>query len=207
MRLVSAIYQGCYPFDHYFPNVEEISTVNPDDLREGDVLIVWGGGDISPTLYNKRVSRYTGASDKLSNRDCIEWDLMKRAKELGCAIIGICRGGQMLTALAGGYLIQHVNNHSGNHMVKTVDHQLIMVNSIHHQMMMPADSDHEVVAWSSEVLSNVHIDEDNDVPVDQEPEFIYYPGLKGFASQWHPEMMKADTEATKYVYNFMKDKL
>ena len=207
MRLVSAIYHGSYPFDNYFPLAEEVCTSDPNDLRKGDVLIVWGGGDISPTLYNKRVSRYTGASAKPSKRDEIEWDLMKAAKELCCPIIGVCRGGQMLTALAGGYLIQHVNNHSGYHSVTTVDHQLITVNSIHHQMMMPADSDHEVIAWASKVMSDVHIDEDQDIPVVKEPEFIYYPGLKGFAIQWHPEMMKAEAEATKYVCNFMKDKL
>ena len=207
MRLVSAIYSDWYPFDLYFTEAEKHSTTSPEDLREGDILIVWGGGDISPTLYGRAVSTYTGASSKLSQRDQIEWDMMQRAKELGCAIVGVCRGGQMLTALAGGYLIQHVNNHIGHHMIETVDHQLISVNSIHHQMMMPANTNHEVVAWSSNVLSDVHIDVDRDVPVEREPEFIYYPDLKGFAIQWHPEAMKAGSQATSYIVDFMEKAL
>jgi putative glutamine amidotransferase len=208
MRLVSAMYGSWYPFDDFGLFNDTFATSDPDDLRAGDVLVVWGGADISPSLYNKPVSKFTSASNKPSRRDAIEWALMQRARDLGCPIIGVCRGGQMLTALAGGSLIQHVNHHAGaNHMVTVPGDISFMVNSIHHQMMNPAGTVHELIAVSSEILSDVHIDVVDDVPVQVEPEFIYYPELKGFAIQWHPEGMHLTSPAQAYLKNFMQEKL
>ena len=65
-----------------------------------------------------------------------------------------------------------------------------------------------MIAWSSDALSDVYIDDDDssiDVPV--EPEFVYFPSVKGFAIQWHPEMMAESSVATQYVLNFINAKL
>ena len=205
MRLVSAIYGNFYPFNQvtHFDGMD--STIIPNDLRKGDVLVSWGGEDISSSLYNKKKGP-THADINPSRRDMVEWDLMKRAVELDIPIIGVCRGAQMLCALAGGFLIQHVNKHGGDHQVKTQDGKEFVVNSYHHQMQYPFEVDHELVAWS-DVRSNVHIVEDQDIQVDKEPEFVYYPGVKGFAIQWHPEWMDDKTPATQYVFNYIKEKL
>lgn len=132
--------------------------------------------------------------------------MMQRAVELNVPIIGICRGGQMLCALAGGFLIQHVNNHGGRHLVITNDNQAFQTNSIHHQMMYPFDVEHELVAWVPEQLSDVHYDVDTDIKVPFEPEFVYFPKVRGFAIQWHPEMMHETTPANQYVLKYIKDK-
>lgn len=207
MRLVSAMYEDFHPFSSMEIFHDFYSTEDADDLTKDDVIIVHGGGDISPTLYNKRVSRECHATDVPTRRDRLEWSIMNRAAELGCPIIGLCRGGQMLTALAGGYLIQHIDNHYGNHHVVTRDNRIFSVNSIHHQMMVPDGTDHELIAWSKHTMSQQYWDENTLVNRDIEPEFIYYPGIKGFAIQWHPEMLPVEAAANKYLLSFIKDKI
>lgn len=207
-RLVSVIWADHHPWDKHWPEAECITSSNPAELRPGDVIISHGGADISPSLYNKEVSRFTGADAEPSNRDRIEWAMMQRAKELSIPIIGICRGGQMLCALAGGYLIQHVENHGGRgHPVVTVDGTEFMVNTIHHQMMYPFDVKHELLGWSKEKLSNVHYDVNVSIDIDVEPEYVYFPEVKGFAIQWHPEMMREDSPATKYIVSTIMERL
>ena len=207
-RIVSVLYSDFHPWDTYWPEAETLTSSNPNNLQEGDILIVHGGADISPSLYNKRVSRHTYANDRPSPRDVTEWDMMQHASKMGIPIIGICRGGQMLCALAGGHLIQHVNNHAGwNHPVITVDGTEFDTNTIHHQMMYPFDVTHELLAWSKETLSDVYYDEDTPVHVPVEPEYVYFPTVKGFAIQWHPEMMPASTKATQYIINTINERL
>lgn len=201
MRLVSAYYDEHYPFDSFSWVTSTAWAHNPNSLETDDVLLVWGGADIHPSLYNKTHSPQSGAwGPRPSHRDMIEWNLMLRAKELKIPIIGVCRGAQMLCALAGGYLMQHINGHAGpNHLVVTNDGQEFMVNSLHHQMMVPANTNHTVLASSKERLSDVYWDELNKVDHNQEPELIVFHDVRGFAVQWHPEMMPLVCEATKYI--------
>lgn len=207
-RLVSAIYKDFYPFDK-LPFVNGLHhTSDPQELTEDDILVVWGGADISPSLYKKKLSRHTYAEPVPSRRDAVEWALMQRAKDLGVPIIGVCRGAQMLCALAGGYLIQHVDNHAGpHHVVLTIDGEEIITNSIHHQMMYPWGVKHEMLAKSKHNLSERYFDEDKKVQVECEPEYVYFPEVKGFAIQWHPEMMRATSEATEFVFKTIQERL
>lgn len=207
LRIVSCLYSDFHPWDTYYPEAECVTSTNPNDLKSGDILVVHGGADISPSLYKKKKSRETFADDRPSARDMIEWAMMEHASKIGVPTIGICRGAQMLCALAGGYLVQHVNNHSGSHRVITVDGHSFITNSIHHQMMYPFDVKHELLGWTEDRLSNVYVSEDTTVQVPVEPEFVYYPEVKGFAIQWHPEMMRAGEEATQYVINSINSRL
>lgn len=200
LRLVSAIYNDYGPFDRSGLFNDYVATKNPDDLKEGDCLVVWGGADISPTLYNKEPSLRTYASAKLSSRDAIEWALMQRAKELNLPIIGVCRGAQMLCALAGGFLIQDVDNHFSHHDVTTFDGYEITVNSIHHQMMYPFDVKHEMLASCKIPRSKHHLDVHDFLEIKEEPEFVYFPEIRGFAIQWHPEIMSYKSNATQFIF-------
>ena len=210
MRLVSAIWEDYHPFDR-LPGIKGFGCVeHPDELEFGDALIIHGGEDISPSIYNKGRSSFTHASTVPSRRDQVEVSLMKRARELDIPIFGICRGAQLLCALSGGILVQHVSGHSGYHDIKTFDNSILSVNSIHHQMQFPwtGKCNHELVAWAKNNLSKAYFGEDDEyLQVDCEPEFIYYPEVKGFGIQWHPEMMDADTKASKFVLQYIKDKL
>ena len=207
-RLVSAIYSDFYPFDKLSFVEGTLATSDPDELNKDDILVVWGGADISPALYNKRLSKRTWADPYPSMRDRIEWALMQRAKDLNIPIIGVCRGAQMLCALAGGYLIQHVNHHAGApHIVLTIDGEEIQTNSIHHQMMYPFNVPHEMLGRTKEKLSDKYYDVNDLVEVPHEPEYVYFPEVKGFAVQWHPEMMRFPCPATEYVFKTIEEKL
>jgi putative glutamine amidotransferase len=205
MKLASALYNGHYPFKEMglFNNYTVV--LKPDELDKDSCLVVWGGGDISPTLYNKPVSQYTGADAQLSKRDYYEWELMCRAQELEIPIIGICRGAQMLCALAGGWLVQDVTNHGEAHDVITDDGRRFQVSSLHHQMMVPFEVDHQLVAWSKHNLSSHYLDVDTPVDVPVETEFVYFPQQKGIAIQWHPEYMRVDSVANAYVKEKVKE--
>lgn len=207
LRLVSARYEGYYPFDRIKGVNILTSTSNPDDLRPNDILVVWGGADIHPSLYKQPLSKFSGAYKHPSQSDIIEWNLMRQAVIMNIPIIGVCRGAQMLCALAGGTLVQHVNNHSGSHMVQTVDHKAFRVNSIHHQMMYPFDVEHHLIAWTPTRLSDAHYFVDEPIEMELEPEFVYFPQVKGIAVQWHPEMLSENDVANDYVINFINQKV
>lgn len=196
-----------YPFNN-MGLFNDYKVVNePTDLTADDCLVVWGGADIHTSYYNKQNKGYSHVGEKPSFRDQYEWACMQRAKELGIPIIGICRGAQMLCALAGGHLIQHVENHGSSHLAVTVDGQEFKVSSVHHQMLYPWNVNHEVVAWSKRILSEIHIDEDKDIEVPVEPEFVFFPEVKGVAIQWHPEFMDDEAVATEYIKNWLKENI
>lgn len=190
-----------HPFDAF--GGEVVTATDPSHLTELDsVLIVWGGADISPDLYGHAQSRTTHPG---LQRDAIEFPLMQRAAELGIPIIGVCRGAQMLCALAGGFLIQDVKGHHGRHTIETYDGETLTVNSIHHQMMAGLENvEHELLAWSTASLSSGRYVWKNDLQYNPpegfvEPEFVYFPKVKGYAIQWHPEMMDESSAATRFI--------
>lgn len=207
--LYSACWLEDHPFGVLFDTVEKV--LLPADLTgnpEECALVVWGGADIHPALYNhpQSITTYPGGK-----RDHIEWALMKEAERKGIPIIGVCRGAQMLCALSGGFLIQDVTDHHGGHNVTTYDGQTLRVNSIHHQMMVPIETEHKLIAWSSRNLSRRYIIKNDQLwtpPEDwREPEFVHFTKTKGFAIQWHPEMMAGDSEANEYVLNYIGENL
>jgi putative glutamine amidotransferase len=203
MKLVSAMYDCFYPFKEMGLFSDYEVAMSPDELDKDSCVVVWGGADISPSLYNRAVSKETWAEERLSHRDAVEWNLMQGAKELGIPIIGICRGAQMLCALAGGFLIQDITNHGSGHYATTSDGKVLKVSSLHHQMMYPWEVDHELVAQSKHRLSRHYLDVDTHVEVPCEPEFVYFPKERGIAIQWHPEYMDVNCEAN----NFVKEKV
>ena len=208
LTLYSAVFDAFYPFGYMdLFSAFKVAEV-PEDMTDPGVLVVWGGGDISPSLYNRDVSLKTGATSKPSSRDVMEWNLMKAAVDKGMDIIGICRGAQMLCALAGGHLIQDVTNHAGDdHYITLNTGEMIQVCSVHHQMMYPWDVEHKMIAWSTENLSHHYMDVNTKVNVPCEPEQVYFPTVKGHAIQWHPEFMPINCHANQYIEEYFQNVL
>lgn len=171
------------PFDSIFPHAKMVS---PDDVLAGkvDALVIWGGSDISPTIYNE-VPNGAHVGAELSRRDEVEVAVCEAAIEVGVPIIGICRGAQLLCALAGGKLYQDVSGHHGDHEIETKDGETYVTSSIHHQMMdvtgMPSGS-YNLIAWTKGSRAK-------EVKGALEPEIAFFPKIKGLAIQGHPEFM------------------
>lgn len=174
------------------------------------VLIVWGGEDISPSIYNQIPSKYTSATKFPSKRDQFEISLCKEAISKNIPIIGICRGAQLMCALSGGTLIQHVDNHVCIHPIETNRGEILETTSLHHQMMNPFKIQHELLAWSSPNLSDVYIGEKNGLVENayeagfKEPEIAWFPQTKSLCIQGHPEFDTEDTPFIKYVQELIE---
>ncbi|HET8687272.1 MAG TPA: gamma-glutamyl-gamma-aminobutyrate hydrolase family protein [Methanosarcina sp.] len=194
MKLASALSTSGHPFNKMGFD-EIIPAYKPEDIHGCNALVIWGGADIHPSLYNQpNTHSYVG--EGLSSRDAAEWALLQEAIKQDIPIIGVCRGGQMLCAAAGGTLYQHVNNHAwGHHTTKTDDGKVLEVSSLHHQMMNPEGTDYKLMMWSEDALSDKYYDangEYNKTSIEVEPEYIYFPKIKGHALQWHPEFHSAN---------------
>lgn len=194
-------YNAQKPFEKLFAT----SVVLPRDtsafeFKKGDVLLLGGGEDISPSLYKQKPSRYCGATKQLSNRDVFEKNIFDIAVKSNVPILGICRGAQLICALSGGSLYQHVNHHGTSHEMTTNEGTVLSVSSVHHQMMNPLATKHELLAWSTKVLSNVHlIENDDDVPVEIEPEVVFFKDTNALAIQYHPEFMNEHEDGVEYA--------
>jgi gamma-glutamyl-gamma-aminobutyrate hydrolase PuuD len=206
--LYSAIYREWYPFHNLVNSLETV--YSPDQLEDtNSYLVLWGGEDISPSLYGEKPNKHTWATDSLGNRDEIEVKLALRAIEMGIPIIGICRGAQLMCALSGGKLVQHVTNHSnGNHKIITKDNKELSTSSLHHQMMYPFNVPHELIAKSKLNLSNKYLgEEEKEINVEYEPEIVYFPTTKSLAIQGHPEYMDERTQFVRYCQQLVEEYL
>lgn len=186
---------GVGPFDLIFDY--GVSLANKSNLDGIDGIVLWGGEDISPSLYNSKPISNSGPT-KPSRRDLFEWELISMAVRSKIPIIGVCRGAQMLCAFAGGKLVQHVSGHSGAgwHEVNTFDNKILSTTSCHHQMMYPYEVPHKLLAWCEEPLSRVYQPDNTlesshyEKKVFKEPEVVYFSKINGFGVQGHPEWQK-----------------
>ncbi len=175
---------------------------NPDDVS---LVIVPGGADISPAIYGHERNRQTWSSDSSDKQDLEAIDF---ALEREIPIAGICRGGQMLIAKAGGYLYQHTTNHGRGHDVRTSDGQEFQVTSCHHQMYgWPLPPRSELIAWSKEHQSDCYelAEDEAEVPP-FESECVWLPEFNALATQWHPEWMRGEADVGARYYRFLVEK-
>jgi gamma-glutamyl-gamma-aminobutyrate hydrolase PuuD len=160
-------------------------------VSQSDLVLLGGGGDIHPSLYG-HTDVASGVGKGPSIRDNFEVEVVKRCREFGKPILGICRGAQMLCVQAGGSLIQHVDGHAGaDHPVHVPDYLMdpIITNSVHHQMMVVPRRKANVIGYT-ENLSDRFLYDTEKIEFDPQgmnPEIVYFPELKGLAIQGHPE--------------------
>ncbi len=206
-KIYSALYHDSAHL-HEFGDVDVVH--HPAELlTDNAILILHGGADISPSIYHHVPSKRTGAEEKLSSRDLSEVLLAQRAIELGIPIFGICRGAQLVCALAGGSLIQHVDNHiGGEHLVVNTKGTIFSTTTCHHQMMNPWEVDHELIAWAAPARSNRYIVEhEKEIEMPVEPEVVFFPKIKALGVQGHPEWMRNSAPFVQYCLQLVKERL
>lgn len=180
----------CYPvFSKFGSCVFNESVLWKKNFCRSVALVIFTGGtDINPAIYGENRGKFTGQSDTF--RDNLEMRIFRRAKSLGIPMVGICRGAQLLCALSGGRLAQHINGHLRNHLIKTHDGRILNVTSAHHQMQIPSKNA-KILAFAAPKLSNFYLDgyneEMQDIPGDVE--VVYYPESKSIGIQSHPEWL------------------
>lgn len=162
--------------------------VDADVLDVLDALVLAGGADIGPELYAATPGPLT---DTRADRDAGEVRLARAALERDLPVLGVCRGMQLLVALAGGRLHQHLPDvvaHEGHrpapgvygtHPVRFAAGSLIAalmgddteVNSYHHQGVSDVGS-LTATGWA----------DDGVVEAVEDPGRRFLLGV-----QWHPE--------------------
>lgn len=176
------------------------------DGLEYDAILFEGGSDIHPSLYNEP-NTHSGVGEAPSQRDRIEVQAFRDAINKGVLIIGVCRGAQLACAMAGGKLVQDVQNHLGTHDVMTDEGSVFPVSSVHHQQMYPWDIPHDLLAWSVRNLSHAYHGSGIDLNKHKvEPEACYFPDINALAFQWHPEWSASQGEID-FTLNKIKEKL
>lgn len=198
------------PFNKLFTH--RVNLMAPDAFEKVNAVVIWGGTDIHPSMYRQKAhanSQVRGYPEP-SNRDKIEWHIMKEALQRKKMIIGVCRGAQMACALAGGSLYQDVSGHKGGHQLQTYDGEIFYAQAQHHQMMNLDNTENEVLAWPYTAPKDSHTKpmlklsnyyEREQVGVDEpgthlltgvEPEVVWFPEVKAFGVQAHPEWAQGE---------------
>lgn len=183
-------------------NVEVVTLVAGNiDLREIEILdgiVLSGGIDIHPKLYNSAALDYPNRPDAFHpERDEFEKQVFEISQERSIPLLGICRGLQLVNCLTGGTLVQDLGP-AGNqvhrfdkadkkHAVSIerssllgaiIPGETVLVNSAHHQAIDQLGEGLKVNARSEEgVVEGVEWENKTD---------------KSFflAVQWHPERME-----------------
>jgi anthranilate/para-aminobenzoate synthase component II len=171
------------------------------------MVLFTGGEDVTPMLYGDTSPR--GICHNSVERDKFEITVFEKAVNLGIKMTGICRGVQFLNVMSGGRMMHDITNHGGvSHPVVTLLGESLMVNSYHHQLVLPP-SDAKVVGWAETNISRSYVG-NADLKVDyrgKENEIVIYPRTKSFGVQYHPECMSKDSKGFSYYRNMIIDSL
>lgn len=172
-----------------------------DSIEESDIVVLTGGGDISPKWYGQEPIPGTYYSD---GRDRVDHDAIMRGHKLGKFMVGLCRGAQFLNVtINDGGMFQDVDGHTnGYHTVRdhVTEKVLPDIITVHHQMMIPSE-EAVIVATANESTvrrddKGLHIETDHD-----DPEVLWYPGTRSLLFQGHPEFGHPPT--TRYFFELM----
>jgi putative glutamine amidotransferase len=169
------------------------SSSSPEDLLSCTGLVLTGGSDINPKIYNQ--TNENGLSRNIDDdRDKFERELLDIALKNQIPVLGICRGLQLSNAHLGGSLHQHIDNHKNNDTSEDLEHQIYVeensllfqivktksgiVNSSHHQAVNEIAGELKISATSNDGIIEALEWKD---PSNKSPLLLV---------QWHPERMK-----------------
>jgi hypothetical protein len=195
-------------------NIPRVSTP-----EEADIIMLTGGEDVTPNWYGRTPHKFTTFDE---DRDRDDFEVFNKALKGGKKLIGICRGSQFLTVMAGGQLVQDVNRHAltGTHDIHWFDGTTTKITSTHHQMHYPYEmkpDEYRVLAWASCLSDRYMMDDVIDYREAfkaqdyREPEVTFYPKINSLAIQGHPEHLdhyhSGVVKMSKVVEAFLNDKL
>jgi len=155
-------------------------------------IILSGGNDINPELYNQKP---VYVRDLSMFRDNTERKLLEIAIKNRLPVLGICRGMQFINVFFGGGIIQNIKEHvATRHGVNIIDLSLskllnktiIVVNSYHNQGISKECLPPELKAFAFSEKDGV-------------VEGIYHQNYPIAGIQWHPERLGSAKEYDKEI--------
>ena len=174
-------------------------------------VVLTGGHDVAPELYNAVRQPYCGTSCKL--RDEMERYILKKSVELDKPVLGICRGVQFMNACFGGTLYQDLdkefNSSIDHHMTPPYDRAVHEVNirrdsllySILGKEKIGVNSyHHQAIKDLSPEFANSAISEDGIVEGIEMPSKRFIVGV-----QWHPELTYLSDENSQKIIKAFVD--
>lgn len=199
-----------YSYGHAIRGLGELTYGIGDLLKNPktySMVMFTGGADVSPSYY-KHLSPKRMCQNN-PERDAQEKRVFDTCLENGILMTGICRGFQFLNVMAGGILMHHIDCHEGvQHEMSTMTGEKLIVNSLHHQMVVPSAYS-QLVGWSSTPRSDRYFG-NLDAFIEYrgyEVEAAIFPEIKAFGVQYHPEMMPAESDGYGYYYSMVKNAL
>ncbi len=170
-----------------------------------DGLLISGGKDVAPLLYNSMTDKKCGSFDY--DVDVSHIKLIQTMIKSNKPILGICRGMQLINVALGGTLYQDIPTNISNcgghsfgffrddiiHSVSLVPNTIInqifkkdtiFVNSIHHQALKDLGKGIKVGGISPDGVIEVIYSEINNI----------------IGVQWHPEMLLKKNEEMKCLF-------
>lgn len=180
-------------------------------IAQCDGFLMTGGHDVAPAVYHEKKSVNCGAACDM--RDSMDKYILLNAIRQNKAVLGICRGIQLINAVLGGTLYQDLPSEYPSdiehHMSRPYDREahkvqlvpdtplehvlgaaVIAVNSYHHQ----------AVRDLAEPLNAMAYSEDGLVEAVYMPEKTFVWGI-----QWHPELSyKVSGESRKILHVFLE---
>jgi gamma-glutamyl-gamma-aminobutyrate hydrolase PuuD len=152
-----------------------------------DLFQFTGGEDVTPEIYGEEnIASYNNL-----NRDLYEAGYFALARRLDKPMVGVCRGGQFLNVMCGGWMDQDVPGHTRDHKIITATGSL-MATSTHHQMMRPG-AGANLLAWA-------------DIVGELDTEVLFYEHYRCLCFQPHPEYRRFP-ELEKYYFGLIHNLL
>jgi len=195
-----------WPFNSLFDRIVPARTLT--DVNHIDCLLLWGGTDISPSLYGQNPAPQNEGPALPSKRDLIEWQMVQHCVKNNIPIIGVCRGAQLLCAFDGGKLAQHIDGHMTSHTIVTDAGEIFYAAASHHQMMLPAPGAEIIATSRMPMHDGFYIGEDGIYELIEEdgflePEVVYFPKIQALGFQPHPEWESANSPFLKWAVNLV----
>ena len=163
---------------------------NSDVIDKIDGLLVAGGPDINPELYGQDSGPYT--NEFYHEQDISEISLINSALDKNVPLLCICRGFQLLCAIRGGILYQHLpetegyENHGGWNG-KVTEHGVDIVKGTRLQQIMGShvianSTHHQGVSHAGNISVSAYSSHDKLIEAVEIKELKFCIGV-----QWHPE--------------------
>ncbi|MFJ7825359.1 gamma-glutamyl-gamma-aminobutyrate hydrolase family protein [Psychrobacillus sp. NPDC096623] len=177
-----------------------------------DGLLLTGGGDIDPTLFDEEP--LPGLGNIVPERDEFEMALIQKMLELGKPILGICRGAQIMSIAVGGDMYQDIYSQKGGSLLQH-DQQAPNWHGSHFVEVTAGSLLHKIVGVDKFKVNSYHHQALRNMPdgfivsgvasdgVIESFESTKHPFVMGV--QWHPESLlpKGDASSLAIFEAFM----